>query len=89
MTTATLRGVLSASVSRLDNLSSVKSEVWKFFEGERSKIHPREIIVINDGVVFRIENEDDYDKWASETGRYVLSKSTQHKVVTITVFVED
>jgi hypothetical protein len=89
MATATLRGVLSASVSRLDNLSSVKSEVWKFFEGERSKIHPREIIVINDGVVFRIENEDDYDQWSLATTKYVLTKSDQHKFVTITVFVED
>ena len=84
----TLQGVMSASVSCLSNLTSVKSEVWKIFEEERSRIHPGEIIVFVDGIVFKIENEDDYDKFSLATTKYVLEKSDQHKVVTISVFVE-
>lgn len=88
MATVTLRGVLSASISSLANLPKVKQEVWKIFEDERAKINPQEILVINDGIVFHITNEEQYDKWASATYRYVLEKVDQKKCVTITVFVE-
>jgi hypothetical protein len=87
MTTATLEGKLSASVSSLANLSSVKSEVWKLFEAERERINPQDIVVINDGEVFHVNTERDYDQWSLATTKYVLERSNQGKVVTISVFV--
>jgi len=87
MSTATLEGKLSASVSSLANLPSIKSEVWKLFEAEREKINPQEILVFNDGEVFHVNTEAEYDLWSRATSKYVLEKSDLKKVVTITVFV--
>jgi len=87
MSTATLQGVLSASVSSLANLPSVKSEVWKLFEAERGRSNPQEILVFNDGEVFHVNTEAEYDTWARATSQYVLEKSDQKKVVCITVFI--
>jgi hypothetical protein len=87
MATATLEGKLSASVSSLANLSSVKAEVWKIFEAERERSNPQEIIVINDGEVFYVNTEKEYDQWSLATTKYVLERSDQGKVVTISVFV--
>jgi len=87
MSTATLEGKLSASVSSLANLPSVKSEVWKLFEAERERINPQDIIVINDGTVFHVNTEKEYDHWSLATSKYILEQSDRKKVVCITVFI--
>jgi len=83
----TFRGVLSASVSNLANLPQVKQEIYKLFEQERSKMRPEEFFVINDGIVFRIENDEDYNEWSRKTEKYVLNRIQAGKIITITVFV--
>jgi len=87
MATVAMRGVLSASISKIENLSKVKGEVWKIFEAERERVHPQEVIVFNDGLVFHINTEAEYDSWSLETERYVSKQIINKKIVTISVFV--
>lgn len=88
MATATLNLMFSASLSKMENLSFVRAEVWKLFEAERSRIYPREMLVINDGIVFHITDEASYDHWSKEAKRYVSERIAKGKVVTVTTFVE-
>lgn len=83
---ATLQQIFSASVSKDSELVAVKQKIFREFDDNLLNFHPQELLVIVDGTVFSLKEEDDYDKFVKKFEDYFQRRNAKKKILTVSFY---
>lgn len=83
---STLQMISSFSIASIEGLVNAKQRIYREFEENLLNTYPQRLLAIVDGTVFRLEREEDYDRFVEKLDNYFVRRNPQGKIITVNLF---